>query len=53
MLNARANISKALWGSGGRLASERAELRASIDVSDDSPLRYVGMRNKFEHFDEP
>lgn len=52
MLNAAANISKALWGQGGKLAAERKELRDSIEVLDDSPLRSVTMRNIFEHFDE-
>lgn len=52
LLNAAANISKALWGTGGRLAAERQHLRASIGVSDSSPLRDVVMRNNFEHIDE-
>jgi len=52
LLNAAANISKALWGQGGRLAAQRRTLRDSIGISDDSPLRNVTMRNNFEHFDE-
>jgi hypothetical protein len=52
MLNAAANVSKALWGQGGRLSQERKLLRDSIGVQDDSPLREVTMRNNFEHFDE-
>ena len=52
MLNAGANISKAFWGSGGKLAVERKPLRDSIGIDDKSPLRAVTMRNNFEHFDE-
>ncbi|MBD1854386.1 MULTISPECIES: hypothetical protein [Leptolyngbya] len=52
LLNAAANISKALWGQGGRFAAQRQALRDSIGISDASPLRVVTMRNNFEHFDE-
>ena len=52
LVNAAANLSKVLWGPGGIRALERLEVRQSIDVTDDSPLRQVGMRNHFEHFDE-
>jgi len=52
LLNAGANISKALWGQGLQLASERKPLRESLGVSDASPLIQVKMRNNFEHFDE-
>ena len=52
LLNAAANVSKALWGSKGTLADERKALRDSIGVSDASPLRDVNMRNNFEHIDE-
>jgi hypothetical protein len=52
LLTAAANISKALWGQAGRFALERKDLRDSIGVADDSPLRRVTMRNHFEHFDE-
>jgi hypothetical protein len=51
-LTAGANISKALWGQGGRLHAERKPLRDSIGVHDSSALRAVNMRNNFEHFDE-
>src|SRR5271154_1382263 len=51
-LNAAADISKALWGQRGKLASERKDLRDSIGIADDSPLTEVNMRNNFEHFDE-
>jgi lysyl-tRNA synthetase class 1 len=52
LLNASANISKALWGARGKMANERRLLRDSIGIGDDSPLREVNMRNNFEHFDE-
>lgn len=52
ILNGAANISKTMWGQGGKLAAEREPLRKSLGVSDDSPLREVVMRNNFEHFDE-
>jgi len=52
LLNAAANISKALWGQGGKLAADRQELRDSIGIDDKSLLREVTMRNHFEHFDE-
>lgn len=47
-----ANVSKLLWGQGGRLAKKRKPLRESIKVSDLSPLRPTTMRNHFEHIDE-
>jgi hypothetical protein len=52
ILAAAANISKALWGQGGKFAKEREPLRASLQVDDTSPLRNVVMRNHFEHYDE-
>ncbi len=52
ILNAAANISKALWGQGGRLAAQREPLRGNLQVDDTSPLRDVVMRNHFEHYDE-
>jgi hypothetical protein len=52
LLNAGANISKSLWGQGGKFSEQRKPLRDSVGVSDDSPLREVTMRNNFEHFDE-
>jgi hypothetical protein len=52
LLNAAANISKALWGQGCKFATEREPLRASIQVDDTSPLKGAAMRNNFEHFDE-
>jgi len=47
-----ANVSKLLWGQGGRFASERVPLRESIEVEDSSPLRPTTMRNHFEHIDQ-
>lgn len=52
LLNAAANISKTLWGQGRSQTEERKPLRESIDVSNDSPLRRILIRNDFEHFDE-
>jgi hypothetical protein len=52
LLNAAANVSKALWGQGGKLSEQRKPLRDSIGVTDESPLRNVTMRNNFEHFDD-
>lgn len=52
ILTAGANISKMLWGQKGRHAEARKRLRESIDITDDSPLRHVAMRNHFEHMDE-
>jgi hypothetical protein len=47
-----ANVSKALWGAGGKYTEERRPLRESLDVADDSPFRPTRFRNHFEHFDE-
>lgn len=52
LLTAAANLSKALWGQGGKRAKERAALRASLAVDDDSPLRSTDMRNNYDHFDD-
>lgn len=52
------NVSKALWGTGRtpaeatRRRDARAPLRESLNVTDDSPLRRVKLRNDFEHLDE-
>jgi hypothetical protein len=48
---AAANVSKALWGSGGKLTEERRTLRQSMGVGDSSPLQATDLRNDFEHFD--
>lgn len=52
LLSAGANVSKLLWGSRGKKMEERKQLRESIGIADDSPLREVTMRNNFEHMDE-
>jgi len=52
LLTAAANISKACWGQQERFADDREPLRLSLGIPDDSPLRRVVMRNRFEHFDE-
>jgi hypothetical protein len=52
LLVAAANCSKALWGEGGRLSTQRQPLRDALGVTDASPLKDVNMRNNFEHFDE-
>jgi hypothetical protein len=52
LLNAAANVSKALWGQGGKFTKKRKPIRDSIGISDNSPLREVSMRNNYEHFDE-
>lgn len=53
MLNAAANVSKALWGGkNAGMAAQRAELRTSLGVTDASAFMTVSMRNNFEHFDE-
>lgn len=51
-LTAVANISKALWGQGGKYAKDREPLRQSLAVGNGSPLKPTSMRNNFEHFDE-
>jgi len=52
MMNAAANISKACWGSGGKKAAEREPLRSSLQIDEDSPIRWTTMRNHWEHLDE-
>jgi hypothetical protein len=52
LLTAAANISKACWGQGGKYEAERAPLRESLGIGNDSPLRKVWLRNRFDHFDE-
>lgn len=52
LLNAAANISKALWGQRGKYTELRKPLRDSLAIDDASPLRKVTMRNNYEHFDE-
>ncbi len=52
LLTATANISKALWGPGGKLKVEREPLRMRLGVADSSPLAATTMRNNFDHFDD-
>jgi hypothetical protein len=52
LLTAVANISKALWGQTGKYTAERALLRQSLSVREDSVLKPTSMRNNFDHFDE-
>lgn len=52
LLTAAANISKALWGVGGKFAEHRKPLRESLGVEDTAIFREVAMRNNFEHYDE-
>src|SRR3712207_5462265 len=52
-LSSVANVSKLLWGKGDGQGAGRAELRATLGVTDDSPLRSRQARNDmFDHFDE-
>lgn len=52
LLNAAANVAKALYGQGGSKKDERKELRESIGIIGDSAFWGVSMRNNYEHFDE-
>jgi hypothetical protein len=52
ILVSAANISKLLWGSGGKRARQRLALRESIGISDESPLKVLDIRDDFEHLDE-
>lgn len=48
-----ANLSKLLWGKGESQAMGRDNLRSSLGVAEDSPLRSRQARNDmFEHLDE-
>jgi len=51
-LVAAGNISKLLWPPNPSSTKRGTELRASLSVSDDSPLEPRAFRNHFEHFDE-
>ena len=51
-LTSAANIAKACWGQGGRLADVRAPLRQSLSIMNDSPLANTDLRNHLEHYDE-
>lgn len=52
ILVAAGNISKLLWPPHTHLPERGTELRASLSVTDDSPLEPRTFRNHFEHFDE-
>jgi hypothetical protein len=53
LLVAVGNVSKLLWPPNPKLTGRGAQLRASLSVSDDSPLAPPRVfRNHFEHFDE-
>lgn len=51
-LTAAANISKAFWGTSGKLVEQRKPLRVSPGVSDESLLAKTDLRNHLEHYDE-
>lgn len=46
------NISKVLWPSNPKYQKKGEELRKSLSIKDDSPIRPRNFRNHFEHFDE-
>ncbi|HEY1179321.1 MAG TPA: hypothetical protein VGF17_24465 [Phytomonospora sp.] len=54
MLTAAANAKKGLWGVAGntKAAAEREPLRQALAVPDESPLKNVDHRNRWDHFDE-
>jgi hypothetical protein len=52
LLIAAANIQKLAWGQGGKKAAQRADLRTTLAIADDSALHNPDLRNDFEHFDE-
>ena len=49
---AAGNISKILWPTQPRIPERGRELRESLLVAEDSPLKARDFRNHFEHFDE-
>ena len=52
LLNAAANVAKALYGQGGSKKEERKALRESLGIVGDSKFWGVSMRNNYEHIDE-
>jgi len=58
ILISASNASKLLWGAGStdreaaELRERRARLRASVGITDESPLNSRRVRNSFEHFDD-
>ena len=51
-LMAVGNVSKLMWPSRPNIPERGPELRASLSVDENSPLRPRTFRNHFEHFDE-
>lgn len=52
LLTAAANISKACWGQKGKKTAQRAPLRTSIGLGENSPIQDTDMRNSYDHIDE-
>jgi hypothetical protein len=53
LLNAAANIRKALWGSSAKTSGDRKPLRESVETDDNSIFATrAAVRNHNEHFDE-
>jgi len=52
LLVAIGNISKIFWPINRKYRKRGEELRRSLGIKDDSPLRPRKFRNHFEHFDE-
>jgi hypothetical protein len=52
ILVAAGNISKLLWPAKSQIPERGSELRKSLSVEEDSPLKARDFRNHFEHFDE-
>jgi hypothetical protein len=51
-LGATALVSKLLWGVKGRRLESRQPLRASLGVTEQSPVKNRDVRDVLEHFDE-
>lgn len=52
ILVASATLSKLFWGSKGRRADQRKQLRDSLGIDDGSCLKSLAMRDDLEHVDE-
>jgi hypothetical protein len=52
LLVAVGRISRLLWPPDSEATENRAQLRESLDVEDDSPLNALDFVEHFEHFDE-
>ncbi len=46
------NISKIFWSPNHKYQKRGEELRKSLSIKDDSPIKPRKFRNSFEHFDE-